>query len=996
MNNRSSQLSARRLARLLAAGAALILPILGHADKARADWPMARHDGHRTGMAQGKSDIAHPKIRWSSYLGGSIRADGLIGYDLDGDNKAEIIHSTGGAVAAKRADGSLIWRTRTYGVAILAGVADLDGDGQDELVVSTTHNVYVLDIHTGEVRWAQPDGEMGSIAPYIRLVPRVGGKFVDLVIPECGGCGGSKEKQSGFLYSFNAGFQSPGRIPLPMQVGVTSVLTVAIGPNKSPILLINDDDKANNPPSSTKVNVLDGTIATPLLPTGLDLGENTALVTCAPGDVDGQPGEEFVCLASPGQGGDKLIALKWDGAQLTKLWTHVAQPGESFHNVLTNPLVDLDGNGVLESAVSISNADGTFATRILSAATGAPIAAYAGLRYVGHAPLGPAGTRRVLANSGTEMGVLSFTGSALSLLFSIPDQRPVLEPDRARTRVGAAAMLKVVSVDLTGDGTHELITWKLTGKTVISAYSIEGGMPALLASLGFPEDVGPTNLWVLPPVDRSVSQLALAQTDGVLHMLDTALQPTETAIPFGGYYAAGDWGQLGQTGVVASLDGGPAEQIVFTDSKGALRRIDAQKADADHPPVTRWEVKAASRPIVVPGLNGGAPTIAAVSRLPPPSTDNTVRSIRPDDGATIWEVPIPQNPINDLVVARRAVGDAPELVFQTIDPDAPTLLRTRAISSKDGTSLWAFSEKPGNCGVQPAGFSVADWNGDGHDDIVQQATVTRVNSGADGSPLVEGTVGGCYFLPAIVDPDHDGKDNVILQGGFESINMLTHELNQQVFANTDGDRPYPYGALAECPNGEVWVEGSWQFPARLKITSLSPPAAGNAQSFFLAGGKQYPDQAAVLAAKAGQGQLTAVSVHPNLAGDGAPVAVLGSGDGWLYGVDPCAGSLRFALDFGYLVGEPIFGDTDGDGLDEILVSVADGNLYALVDDPAQGTGGSGTTSTTGGGASDWPGLYGRADCYCQAPMNTPEGALPVGLLALGGAIGALRRRRTKI
>ena len=245
-----------------------------------------------------------------------------------------------------------------------------------------------------------------------------------------------------------------------------------------------------------------------------------------------------------------------------------------------------------------------------------------------------------------------------------------------------------------------------------------------------------------------------------------------------------------------------------------------------------------------------------------------------ESGETLWEVPIPQGPTNDLVAAHLTLGDTPDLLFQTPDPMQPTLIRTRALSGKDGSSLWSFSEKPGNCGLQPAGISVADWNGDGYDDVLQQASFTRANSGVDGSSLIVGTVGGCYFLPAIVDPDHDGKDNVILQGGFESINMLTHDLSQQVFASTDGDRPYPYGALATCPSGQVWVEGSWQFPARLKITQLAGPQLGVATTLFLAGGARYPDQAAVLAAHAGQGQLTAVSVHGNLAGDGAPVAVV--------------------------------------------------------------------------------------------------------------------------
>jgi hypothetical protein len=46
-------------------------------------------------------------------------------------------------------------------------------------------------------------------------------------------------------------------------------------------------------------------------------------------------------------------------------------------------------------------------------------------------------------------------------------------------------------------------------------------------------------------------------------------------------------------------------------------------------------------------------------------------------------------------------------------------------------------------------------------------------------------------------------------------------------------------------------------------------------------------------------------------------------------MNPCSGSLDFSVQIGSPVGEAVFGDTDGDGVDEILVSAADGYLYGL-------------------------------------------------------------------
>jgi hypothetical protein len=97
----------------------------------------------------------------------------------------------------------------------------------------------------------------------------------------------------------------------------------------------------------------------------------------------------------------------------------------------------------------------------------------------------------------------------------------------------------------------------------------------------------------------------------------------------------------------------------------------------------------------------------------------------------------------------------------------------------------------------------------------------------------------------------------------------------------------------------------------------------------LAGGKSYASETAATMAGAYRGQLTTASVHANLTGTGRPTAVVGSSDGWLYAVDPCALSIDFAMNFNTAVGETIFADTDGDGRDELVFTAADGYLYGV-------------------------------------------------------------------
>ncbi|MBK8995850.1 MAG: hypothetical protein IPM35_08905 [Myxococcales bacterium] len=57
--------------------------------------------------------------------------------------------------------------------------------------------------------------------------------------------------------------------------------------------------------------------------------------------------------------------------------------------------------------------------------------------------------------------------------------------------------------------------------------------------------------------------------------------------------------------------------------------------------------------------------------------------------------------------------------------------------------------------------------------------------------------------------------------------------------------------------------------------------------------------------------------------------LVGSTDGWLYGVDGCTLDLKWSFDFGAPVGEASVGDYDVDGKDEIIVGTSRGFVYGL-------------------------------------------------------------------
>ena len=920
------QLSNRAMA-LILAGAV----VLGPGDL-RADWPMARHDLKRSGAAKGKSNISKPAVHWRYYLGGELKPQQVAFLDVDKDGKKEVVFMAGGRLVAKRPDDTPIWEAPTKDLRSLWGVADLDGDGVPDVIGSTRDRAYVLSSVTGKVQWAEPEGEMGVLG-YVRLADLDGDGLAELVVAECVCCSGSS-KNTGYVYSFAQGFGKATLLwKLPFAAcggGRSMVLADLDGAAPAELAL------ANN----ASFSILDGKTGA-VLAKAADFGSYIQMSDCRGVDLDSKPGQEIVCahnFALATKERRKVFALQYQAKPtptLKLLWKKTVAPDTGGDVSFAELVADLDGDGKPELMVSGKDAT-AWTTWVLDGMTGKQLAQVKGQRVAGSAPLEHKTQRLLLTDANNTLTAWAYApgGSpALSKRWSLAKLQVQLQPDQALAGRGSIAA-RLATVDLDGDGLQDLVVTSLAEPGKLYVYSGKGGSNKLLASHSYPKGTRALAAWAIEPVTTSYAQIAAVRYDGELVLYDKQLNATPAlGIRVGGFYASGAWRQFSRAPRLAALGQTKVDAIIVSDSRSALLRLDAEKATLAAPPVKVWEQTSAFAPSIIQGLDqaasGARPGVACLGLVEPVTAPPQYRVLAlKADGSSLWSQPLTHTPFNDLLFGKLDKDGIPDLIYQWGD-NADTKLQTRALSGSDGKTLWSAAPLDLKGGRNPAGITVADWDKDGTADVLFQGAQTRVLSGADGKQLAQGGPAGATYMITLADLDGDGTDEAIYHGGSGKIRVYKKDLTTLIWQSADDDLPFPYAALARCPAGLVLVGASVKHTALLKVTPLSGAKLGKYSTLILAGGKTYAANAAAKAAGAVPGQLTSVNVHADLTGKGRPTAVMGSTHGWLYAVDPCAAKLDFAVKFPSAVGESVFGDTDGDGLDEVVVSVADGFLYAL-------------------------------------------------------------------
>ncbi len=909
----------------LAGIALVVVPAYG-------DWPVGRHDAQRSGAAAGASDIRAPEESWRYYLGGSLGPSGLAVLDVDGDTIDDYVMVAGGSLVAKGLDDRVRWSVPTRGFTGIAAVTDLDGDGGLELVVTATASVAVVDARSGAVEWELPAGTMQQFGG-LRVADLDGDDLDELVITEAGSCAANPGLWPGAVYGFAGGFGgNRERWQLPTVVcskGLATTIFDADGDGAPDVL----------EPVHNQVQVLDGATGAP---SGLSamIGSAMAHLRCTPVEVDGTPGQELICMynVSVFPADRSVMMLELRGGTMVVAWRTFLASVETGELRAVDLALDL-GDGLAVVASTRTGSTGPWTTHVLDARTGALRTTLPDQLVVGSAPR-PAGGRYLLTID--DNGLHGWRAGST----------PV--PEIAWSRLGDEVPAQVWSRDLAAIGQLDVRAAVLPGASrlmvtprarpgVIRAVDLFDGGTTVAAEVELPPGVRADSAF-LPGSDDAI--FVMSRSDGFLAPYDELLV-LQTGIDVqrlprtGGYVATGTFRQLHGPPRTSDLDDDGRDEVVVGESRGALVRLDVEDAALHAPPRPRWIRTGASAPVIARTSAGAARIGCLDAAVADGGSTEYAVTMLDADGASQWIEPLPGPPLADLVSGNLDGDGVPDLVAQWGAP-GDLFVHTVALAGTDGDPLFEHSIEP-MAGRSPAGVSVGSWPGRLTDAVFHVAALhVWAHGGPDGTLLGQSPEFPiAYFLPTLVQLDGDAGHEVVLTGGAAGVIVLDDDLGT-IYVSSDTRRPFPYGSIARCGDGSVVLASeALASPTRLLLTTLASGGSGlpvgTERALWLAGGALHADEAAARATGR-TGQLTSSTSHADLTGLGRPSTLVGSSDGFLYAVDPCAGALDFAFELGAAVGEAVYGDGDGDGKDEILVTAGDGYLRALqhhsIDPPA--------------------------------------------------------------
>jgi len=904
------------------------------------DWLTARHDGQRTGRSTGSTRLTAPAIRWRHYLGGAVRSNQMAMTDVDRDGVTDVVYVAAGKVICKHADDALVWESPLVDVRVLAGVADLDGDGRPEVVaVGTRGFVGVFAGEDGRLLWQLP-AAMRGLSGNARVFDVDGDRVADLYVGQC-----VNNPLSAAAFSFRASRTAPRelwRVPTLRDNGCGTDADVAgdlDGDGRPEVIIAQGYDR---------MYVLDGATGAvrsevPAPPSGPFRSYTTLMLR----QLDLDPELELLAFTNgysegpPAVGSRRVIRYDRDPAgpgRLRAAW--VADAADVAGTELRfdpSAVRDLNGDGtpeVLTNEYNVASRASTLVVR--SAADGTVLARVADAELEG-VITGPAGAPWVLTLSDDGLSARTLSGAMLPALWTIADHRTLryVDPVLLATERAAAVPLEV---QLDDDPAAELVLARFDPSlppesrvvTEVTGFDLGAAQPRALGTFTAPAGVTVLAASKGEQLSRPWAQTVLVTSDGYLLALDRALAPTnrivgaEFTIPgmrVGGFYATG----LGPTPVAGTFSAAAQERgIVVRDSRPSLVRLDVAGATLAAPPRRRWERPNLSQPLLLDVDADGSRDVVAVDG----------RDVVALDAATgareLWRSrdaagPRGSQALYDLVPLRRS-DRTTDVFVARLDPGLA--YRPTALRGADGSVRWNMLTRTVRSGAGT--FALGDLTGDGTDDVFGGVGAMVIFNGADGSVAVES--GGAPYAQSIIAPFSGAENEVWVAGAFTADRLVTRGLDLRGQLANDTFSA-PHGAYARCGDAPAvaltpFLTADLVVVRPQALPAAGPPGAAVLASATFAGGRRFA-RAADVPAGVLAGTFTGMAAVADLDGRGTEGLLASSTDGFLYGLEACTLALRWAVDFHYPVGDPVVADTDGDGTDDVAVSVGDGYLYGL-------------------------------------------------------------------
>ncbi len=942
----------RRQGPWLALVAALVLAWASVPSLAAEDplaWRWHWRDPQRSNFSPGTAHLAKPAVRWRVPLDAGASSLALVDIDLDGHD--DLALTGGGRVTGRRADGTVLWKSKALGLNWVVRVGDLTGDGAPELLAIGARQLVLLQALSGEVVWQSPAGLLTQVAG-VWLADFDGDGLVDLAFADAGSPIGASSPKAHF-YRF-AGGKAQGyadaAIPLPDGQFANTTTQRALD--------VDGDDVADLLLAELGLGAVSGKTGAFLGGSGVvgKLGPAPVAVSSVPMGP-GQPpllvwaADGALLPANQGQVGWRVYRLQEGKLQVQWQFESAAPASESIRT-LSPAIGDLDGDAVPELLVS-HFVNGAWRLEAYDLATGATLTV-AGLG----GPPPSAGQPGPVLQGAFLDGAQTVLLVAQHAALSTPDLAPLQLA--TWTRKGGFVKLADLGVGTwwpanlapppTLDGLwrvprrplRSLSTGQLASEILVIRDSDQdsrvdrldrlmlgaGGTITPLGSLDF----SPTTR-LLGVAEGNGLDVVAARSDGRVALWNSAFVLQNDAEGDG----LPDLQQrVGGPATLSIARRAPGKLPVFAATSGAqVSLFDPAGAGPAKPPLQLWSASPSAnlqRAVLTDSDGDGEMevTIRSWSAL-----GNARIEGLGQDGKLKWSWQWPGSPLRwdmaavDPIWGEDLDGDGAEELYLQAWPLAAASTAPQVatvLHGKTHTSLWApdtyCAGMTGVAGALDATSAPPRAISSGYGIRTACDALTGQKLG-----LVEKTFGG-YGVPMILDLDGVAPLDFVVGGAFGQTEGHVGADMQIAWHQAD-TRLVGQPALVAVVAGQPRLVQ--QVGAKAEVDARDAKTGNLLWAHVYLGGKAWPADAAPEHSQAISG-LVGVA---DLTGKGVPAGLFASSEGWLYAIDLADGAIIWTLDMGGQSGSPIPADVDGDGLLEVLVVSPEGELLALDSDVAE-------------------------------------------------------------